>query len=63
MARNSDGHYEVDESYITGNEQVKCDAEFTSRIYDKVTMIMISAFSMQLAFMTNKIIIGSFLTE
>ena len=36
MARNDDGHYEVDESFITGNEQVKCDAEFTSRIYDKV---------------------------
>ena len=37
MARNGDGHYEVDESFITGNEQVKCDAEFTSRIYDKVS--------------------------
>ena len=38
MARNSDGHYEVDETFITGNEQVKCDAEFTSRVYDKVSI-------------------------
>ena len=36
MARNKDGHYELDGSFITGNEQVKCDAEFTSRVYDKV---------------------------
>ena len=36
MVRNSDGHYEVDGSFITGNEQVKCDADFSSRVYDKV---------------------------
>ena len=36
MARNKDGHYELDGSFVSGNEQVKCDAEFTSRVYDKV---------------------------
>ena len=42
MARNSDGHYELDGSFITGNEQVKCDAEFSSRVYDKVQILKYS---------------------
>ena len=42
MVRNADGHYEVDGSFISGNEQIKCDAEFTSRVYDKVEKYIIS---------------------
>ena len=43
MIRNSDGHYEVDGSFINGNEQVKCDADFSSRVYDKVLNVCISS--------------------
>ena len=41
MVRNGDGHYEVDGSFVTGNEQVKCDAEFSSRLYDKVELTIL----------------------
>ena len=35
MVRDEDGHYVVDGSFVTGNSQVKCDGDFSSRIYDK----------------------------
>jgi hypothetical protein len=33
------GHYQLDNSFITGNSQIKCDADFDSKVYDKVILI------------------------
>ena len=42
MRKNHDGHYEVDGSFVTGNEQIKCDADLSSRVYDKVKNTKVS---------------------
>ena len=43
MRKNDDGHYEVDGRFVTGNEQIKCDADLSSRVYDKVLHLLKTA--------------------
>ena len=34
MVRNQDGYYQLDTRFITANHQIKCDATWTSHVYD-----------------------------
>ena len=34
MKRNQDGHYELDTSFVTANHQIKCDATWSSQVFD-----------------------------
>merc|ERR1711974_380942 len=36
MFRNQDGYYQMDRSFVTANTQIKCDATWSSHIYDKM---------------------------
>lgn len=34
MVKNEDSHYKLDTSFVTANHQIKCDATWTSQVYD-----------------------------
>ena len=34
MIKNEDGHYQLDMRFITANHQIKCDAAWSSHVYD-----------------------------
>lgn len=34
MKRNQDGHYVLDTSFVTANHQIKCDATWSSQVFD-----------------------------
>ena len=34
MLRNTDGHYQLDTTFVTANHQIKCDATWSSKVFD-----------------------------
>ena len=36
MVKNEDGHYQLDMTYVTANHQIKCDATWSSHVYDNL---------------------------
>lgn len=36
MIKNEDGHYQLDTTFVTANHQIKCDATWSSNVYDNL---------------------------
>ena len=34
MIRNNDSHYQLDTTFVTANHQIKCDASWSSKVFD-----------------------------